>query len=52
MEGEYVSHAFQVMRKRGRNKDEPSRYHKYGKYRGGFVAIISVIINPEAHFAC
>ena len=52
MEGEYVSHAFQVMRKHGRNKDEPSLYQKYGTYRGGCGAIVSLIINPEGHFAC
>jgi hypothetical protein len=50
MEGEYVSHAFQVMRNHGRNKDEPSLYQKYGTW-GGCGAIISLIINPEGHFS-
>jgi hypothetical protein len=52
MKGEYVSHAFQVTRKHGLNKDEPSLYHKYGTYRRGCGAIISLINNPEGHFSC
>ena len=52
MEGQDVTQGFQGAGKRGRKKDEPSLYQKYGTTGGGHGAKIAPITSDQVYLSC